>query len=352
MTFAVVRSSGASVGGHPLLGARGARAARSLLVLSAVAFIALLTVVFVPAAVASQPRSNYALTVLVNDSRTPEVAIVLQLDEITGNTSYPYWAAVMTANLSLGPQLAWTEDGAPGGYKTWTHTNVSGTTYFNATAFVAPAVRQNMTQNPGDLVFATITAVVTYTDNLGASPRSIYRTVSFALNYEAPVQTTSLLPAALLGVGGAGAIGVGLFVVRRARLEELYLMHDSGMLIRHWSRRQQGTHDSDILSGMLIVLQEFVRDTWKSHQAEDAPLEQLRFGGQRVVLARGQHAVLAAVVEGRYLNGLPRKLQSAVQEFESQSASVLADWNGNVDVFPQVDAIARRFLGSRGRAST
>ncbi len=348
MTFAVVRSSGASVGGHPLPSVRSARAARSLLVLPVAALAALLAVSLIPAAVASQPRSNYALTVLLNDSQSPEIAIALQLDEITGNTSYPYWAELMTANLTLGPQLAWTEDGAAGGSQTWTQTNVSGTTYFNQTAYIAPAVRQNMTENPGDTVFATFTAVVTYTDYQGASPRSIYRTISFALNPPHPA-TTSLLPAALLGVGGAGAIGVGLFVVRRARLDELYLMHDSGMLIRHWSRKPGGTHDSDILSGMIIVLQEFVRDTWKSHQAEDAPLEQLRFGGQRVVLARGQHTVLAAVVEGRYLNGLPRKLQNAVQDFEVSSADALADWNGNVDMFPQADAIARRFLGNRGR---
>jgi hypothetical protein len=124
------------------------------------------------------------------------------------------------------------------------------------------------------------------------------------------------------------------------------------MLIRHWSRTNGTAHDSDIMSGMLIVLQEFVRDTWKSHQNEDALLEQLRFGDQRVILARGAYAVLAAVVEGRYLNGLPRKLQRTVQEFERSNADRLADWNGNVDVFPSVDLIAEQFLHGRARAST
>ncbi len=289
---------------------------------------------------------------LLNDSDSPSIALTLQLDPLTGNGSYAYWAEDMTANVSLGPQLAWSLDAAPGGYRSASQTNVSETAYFNWTAYIASDVRANMTKDPGNPVFASFTAVVIYTDNLGAYPRTIVRTVSFALNYNPPPPPPliSLLPAGALGVGGAGAIGVGVYVVRRARLDELYLMHDSGMLIRHWSRTNGVAHDSDILSGMLIVLQEFVRDTWKSHQDEDAPLEQLRFGGQRVILARGAHSVLAAVVEGRYLNGLPKKLQRTVQEFERSNAERLADWNGNVDVFPSVDQIAERFLHGLARS--
>lgn len=274
------------------------------------------------------------------------------MDPLTGNGSYAYWAEYMKANVTLGPQLAWSLDGGAGGYESATQENVSRTAYFNLTAYIASAVRANMTKNPGTPVFATFTVVVTYSDNLGANNRTILRTVSFALNYSPPPPPPafSLLPAGLLGVGGAGAVGAGVYVVRRARLDELYLMHDSGMLIRHWSRSNGVAHDSDILSGMLIVLQEFVRDTWRSsHQDEDAPLEQLRFGGQRVILARGEHSVLAAVVEGRYLNGLPAKLQRTVQEFEQSNADRLADWNGNVDIFPAVDRIADRFLPRQGR---
>lgn len=304
-------------------------------------------------ATAGQPRSNYALTVLLNDSQSPTIDLTLQLDPLSGNGTYAFWARYMTANVSLGPQLAWTPDGEPGGYESSTQQNVSARAYFNLTVYIAPDVRANMTEDPGNPVFATFTAVVIYSDNLGYNNRTILRTVSFAVNYNPPPPPplVSLATAGALGVGGASAIGIGVYVVRRARLDELYLMHDSGMLIRHWSRSNGVAHDSDIMSGMLIVLQEFVRDTWKSYQDEDAPLDQLRFGGQRVILARGEHSVLAAVVEGRYLNGLPKKLQRTVQEFERSNAERLVDWNGNVDVFPAVDRIADRFLHRQGRSS-
>ncbi len=320
--------------------------ARSILALAVPLLAALSLVTLAPAALASQPRSSYGLLVLLNDSHSPEVEITLQLDPLVGNGSFAYWAEDMTANVTLGPQLTWLPDGPAGGTASLAQSNVSGRAYFNYTAYIAPSVERNMTTDPEQTVFGTFNVTVVYTDNYGNYPRTILRAVSFALNYLAPPppSAVALLPAAILGMGGAGAIGAGAYVVRRGKLEELFLMHDSGMLIRHWSRAAGSTHDSDIMSGMLIVLQEFVRDTWKGHQDEDAPLEQMRFGSQRVLLARGSHTVLAAVVSGRYLNGLPRKLQETVADFERSNATVLANWNGNVDVFPKVDQIAERFL--------
>ena len=123
-------------------------------------------------------------------------------------------------------------------------------------------------------------------------------------------------------------------------------MHDSGMLIRRWSRTQGMVHDSDIMSGMLIVLQEFVRDSFDDR---GGTLEQLRFGQRQVLMLRGQHAVLAAVIVGRYLNNLPRKLQIAVWEFERSHADILAQWDGNVALLPQADLIAARFIRPRLR---
>lgn len=315
--------------------------------------MAVCLIALAPAVVGSQPRSSYGLLVLVNDSQSPKVLITLQLDPLVGNGSFAFWAENMTANVSLGPQLSWSSGGQPGGYRSEYQNNVSGTAYYNFTSYIAPKVQQNLTTDPDQTVFGTFNVTVVYTDNFGDYPRTIIRTVSFALNYVAPPPPgpVALLPAAVLGVGGAGAIGAGAYVVRRARLEELFLMHDSGMLIRHWSRTGSRGHDSDIMSGMLIVLQEFVRDTWHTHQDEDAPLKEMRFGGQRVLLARGSHTVLAAVVQGRYLNGLPRKLQDTVQEFERSNAKVLANWNGNVDVFPAVDQIAERFIRGGPRSA-
>ncbi len=304
-------------------------------------------------AAASPPRSNYALNVFVNNNTSGEVGIVLQMQQLSGNSSWEYSAANMSANVTLGPQLSWSADGKPGGYRLTRVEDVVGTVYFNSTAYVAPAMRQNITANPGVTYFANFTAVAVYSDNFGVGNRTIVRFVPFPLNYIPPAAPpfVTLSAAAAMGVGGASVVGAILYVRRRAHLLELYLMHDSGMLIRHWSREAANPHDSDIMSGMLTVLQEFVRDTWKTHQDEDAPLEQLHFGSQRVLLARGSHTVLAAVIRGRYVNGLPVRLSNAVAEFERSNADRIADWNGNVDAFPKVDLIAQQFLGNHTRSA-
>ena len=95
----------------------------------------------------------------------------------------------MTANVSLGPELSWSIEGPAGGSEFLWQNNVSELAFFNCTAYIAPAIRGNMTTNPDDTVFGTFSALMVYTDNFGDFPRTIVRTVSFALN-----STTRLLP--------------------------------------------------------------------------------------------------------------------------------------------------------------
>ncbi len=304
---------------------------------------------FLFSASASLPRSYFELTVTINDQKSPEVDFGFELNDTIYQPNMNMEAANVTVTAAVGPELS--VNGIPG--RSWNASaeNVAQKVSFFMTAFLTQATQQNMSANPSTTVFSSVFVTVTYTDYDNSAPRTIQRTVNFALNYRPPPSTLLLSAAVGMGLGGAGVMGLGLLVLRRARLNELYLMHDSGMLIRHWSRAEGMVRDSDIMSGMLIVLQEFVRDTWKSYDNEDAPLEELRFGPQRVVLARGKHSVLAAVVQGRYLNGLPKKLQQAVTEFERSHEAVLEDWNGNVDLLPNAEDIARRFLRGHARSA-
>src|SRR5438093_13180067 len=104
--------------------------------------------------------------------------------------------------------------------------------------------------------------------------------------------------------------------------------------------------DIDIMSSMRIVHQEFVRDSFDDR---GGTLEQLRIGQRQVLMLRGQHTVLAAVIVGRYLNNLPRKLQIAVWELERSHSDILATWDGNVGLLPQADLTEARFIRPRLR---
>ncbi len=267
-----------------------------------------------------------------------------------GPTDYNITAEWVNLTATVGPELRLISGDESG--RVWTPAArmwVNASTSFDLFANITTSVQDRLATNPSQPVFSTVNVTVVYTDAFGYFPRMIYRSVTFALNYHAPPESISFVPAAISGLGGAGAVGLFVLVARRARLEELYLLHDSGMLIRHWARGGDDGRDGDIMSGMLVVLQEFVKDSWRADEYGGESLEELRFGTKRVLLARGDHAIIAAVVQGRYLNGLSRKLRQSVLEFERSHEDVLGNWNGNVDAFSKADAIGRRFLGSRAR---
>jgi|GEM_PF-6610891 len=128
------------------------------------------------------------------------------------------------------------------------------------------------------------------------------------------------------------------------RIDQLFLLHDSGMLIRHYSNGRGLQKDSDIMSGMLIILQEFVRDSFND---PGSSLEEVRFGEQRVLMARGQHSIMAAVVSGKRLNGLPARLQRAVAGFEETHMDALRRWNGNLESMDSADVAFRSVLAPK-----
>lgn len=132
-------------------------------------------------------------------------------------------------------------------------------------------------------------------------------------------------------------------------IDQLFLLHDSGMLIRHYSNGRGLQKDSDIMSGMLIILQEFVRDSFNDPRSS---LEEVRFGDQRVLMARGRHSIMAAVVSGKRLNGLPARLQRAVAGFEETHMDALSRWNGNLETLDSADVAFRSVLAPRYRGFT
>jgi len=288
---------------------------------------------------AALPRSFYQLAVIIVDREAPRVDFIFWLDSPYSSTNNQTMAKTIDITANFGSELKCESFGCLSSSQYVGHLDdAKGDQWFNVTT--------HLQSSSTTAVFTTVNVRVVYTDADGAQARTIDRTLTFAVHYAAPPASVNYGAAAAAGLGGAGVLGIGLYAMRRARLEELYLMHDSGMLIRHWSRKQGLVHDSDIMSGMLIILQEFVRDSFDDRRGS---LEQLRFGQRQVIMVRGEHTVLAAVIEGRYVNGLPRKLQLAVWEFERSHSDTLAKWDGNVALFPQADAIAQRFIRPRLR---
>src|SRR3989475_4575090 len=260
-------------------------------------------------------RSYYQLAVILNDSHAPDVDFTFLLDSPYLNdpvNNSDVMARTISITVVFGPELAYLQQ-AGGTYHEVALNKIGDWSFF------ANTTETPQTASP---VFTTVAVTLTYTDNFDQNPRTIYRSLTFALKYVAPPPPVNTAWAAAAGLGAAGVLGLGVYVTRRARLEELYLMHDSGMLIRHWSRTEGMVHDSDIMSGMFIVLQEFVRDSFEDRKGS---LEQLRFGQRQGLIVRRGRTILAAVTEGRRLTGNLREVESAGWEVEQVHAGTLAE---------------------------
>lgn len=170
-----------------------------------------------------------------------------------------------------------------------------------------------------------------------------------------PASPTVRIPtwvvAAPVAVAGMALAGFAVYRYhQRPRFEQVFLMHNSGMLIHHWAADASPSRDIDILSGMFVILRDFVRDSFR----DKGGLTELQFGDSRMFLAEGSHTIIAAVVRGNHTNGLPNQIQAAVRDFERRYGSELSDWSGAIERLPDAKSIVDRLLRgryARGRAS-
>jgi len=163
----------------------------------------------------------------------------------------------------------------------------------------------------------------------------------------------SWIVAAPAAPAAAAVVGFVAYRKRRApKLEQVFLMHNSGMLIHHWAANVSPSRDIDILSGMFVILKEFVRDSFRE---KTGGMTELQFGDSRVFLAEGRHSILAAVVQGNHVNGLPGQIQAAVEDFERRHGGALVGWSGRLDHVPDakavVDGLVRGKYGYRRLAA-
>ncbi|HEY4704309.1 MAG TPA: hypothetical protein VII27_01050 [Thermoplasmata archaeon] len=143
----------------------------------------------------------------------------------------------------------------------------------------------------------------------------------------------AILIAVLLGYIAWKVFGLGSR--DKARIDELFLLHRSGELIRHLTRSLRPDIDSDALSGMLVAVQDFIRE---SFQFAEGRLEELKFGTHKLMLAHGKLLILAAVVAGGRTEKLAPALLSGLHALERDLGPALADWNGMPGDLDGVDA--------------
>jgi PKD repeat protein len=150
--------------------------------------------------------------------------------------------------------------------------------------------------------------------------------------YEIIVQTTIPLEYWYGGIGGLAMLAAGLFLgIRRyyATVDEAFIIYEDGRLIAHQTRHLKPGMDDDVLSSMLVAIQDFVKDSFKDERV--TALKRLDFGEKKILVEKGDRVYLAAVLHGKHAGKIPQKMLQAIEEIQKEFGPVFAQWDGNLE---------------------
>lgn len=135
------------------------------------------------------------------------------------------------------------------------------------------------------------------------------------------------------------------------RVEQVFFIHiQTGLLLLHVAREAQGggnqshVRDADMVSGMLTAIQDFVKDSFETSGRDG--LDRIKVGDLTVLIERGPHAVLAAVVRGAPPPGLSDVVAEALEACHREAGEALAEFSGDSSVFAALRPHLERCLQS------
>lgn len=156
------------------------------------------------------------------------------------------------------------------------------------------------------------------------------------------LMSPSLLASIVLVVGSISA-GATFVIMNRKKpaIDEVFFLYRSGELIKHYTRRIKPDVDSDVLSGMLVAVQDFVSDSFRFKKGE---LNRLKFGECQIMIVQSEHVILAAITAGPEPRRLESQLRDVCMEVERRFADKLEKWSGLPEDFGGADEIIQRLI--------
>ena len=137
------------------------------------------------------------------------------------------------------------------------------------------------------------------------------------------------------------------------QVEHVFLIHrHTGLMMSHVAAETAESQDPQIVSSMLVAIQDFVRDSF--HGAEQQGLDSLRLGELLLWSEAGPFATLVAVIRGKPPEGLHQMLTNTLSRIHSEYDPLLEDFDGDSSGLEGVEAdlaacVAQRQLAPLSR---
>ena len=174
----------------------------------------------------------------------------------------------------------------------------------------------------------------------------------------------------VLVILAAGLAALGFFLVRRrgasapetiaeapkpapaaappkqeAAIDDVFLLYRrDGVLIKHETRRLRPDIDTDILSGMLTAVQQFVKDSFRGDEEEE--LNEMTVGQMHILIGRGKWLILAATITGGDVASMTAQIEKCIQDMEDHNWDRLEDWDGDLDIAKALGPYLKKLIRS------
>jgi outer membrane protein OmpA-like peptidoglycan-associated protein len=127
------------------------------------------------------------------------------------------------------------------------------------------------------------------------------------------------------------------------QVEHIFLIHrHTGLLISHVAAEDAASQDPQLVSSMLVAIQDFVRDSFGG--AEHQGLDALRLGELRLWCEPGPFATLVAVIRGDPPEEFNETLRNALSRIHSERHHALESFDGDSTGFADIEAELRECL--------
>lgn len=130
-------------------------------------------------------------------------------------------------------------------------------------------------------------------------------------------------------------IGLAAFMAYKGRkplVEDVFLIYKDGTMLAHSTRRIVPDLDTDLFSGMLTAIQDFVKDSFKDEK--ETGLSRLEFGKNKLCIERTKSGnifiVLVYTSEGNDKK-LSKIASDVLKEVENEFGDVLKNWSGKMN---------------------
>jgi PKD repeat protein len=135
----------------------------------------------------------------------------------------------------------------------------------------------------------------------------------------------------LLLVSIIAAFGTAGYFLHESRIavDETFVIYKDGRLISHSTRRLKPGMDDQVLGGMFIAIQDFVKDSFKD--ITSFTLRKIEFGEKSILVEKGDELYLAVILHGNASKKVSSRMRRIVDAIEEKFEESLKDWDGDLD---------------------